>query len=103
MTTALEDFNFSLETTWLEESESEFPRVVVLKFLVPKHSNPAEVRSRIISTLAHDLGVVYEQDYSLEISLPYQMPWIVEVDHMCTLRFKEEEHFAMLKLHYASN
>lgn len=114
-----DDIELWIETSWIEDDQTEFNRVVIMEFFcqdmifsdsdsLSKTVGPT-LRSRIDRKLEQEIGLKHEQDY---IYANYDNPvmrdgkWIaapMNGEHRIEIRFKEEEHFAMLKLHYHGN
>lgn len=107
-----EDIEIKIESTWIEQGTSGFDRVVVIEYMCPEvirgDRSPIagdELRNTIELKLHSDLGLVHEQDYIFAF---YDAPVIKDgkwlrppaPERRAILRIKDEEHFAMFKLHY---
>lgn len=114
-----EDLELKIESTWIEnDNPSGFDRVIIVEFwtadILSSQTTDLSLtvgkglRNRVIKKLHNDLGLVHNQDYIFGV---YDNPkmsngtWIskpIFSDQRVILRMRQEEHFAMFKLHYTS-
>lgn len=116
MNQIIDDLELKIETTWLEETGSEFHRVIIVEYFCSdciQSSSGAmtrtigqQLRDRIMRKLTDDLGLMHNVDYIFGL---YDNPvmkngvWITKPSHddmRFILRLRDEEHYTMFKMHY---
>lgn len=113
-----DDLTLSIQTTWLENHDNGFNRVIVLEFFcsdcIMSGNDVFRVvgqalRDRVSAKLERDLGLVHGRDFVFAI---YDEPvmkdgvWTIRPiysDMRTVIHLKEEEHFVMFKMHYSDN
>ena len=110
------DLEFELANTWIEENGSGFHRVAVVNYFCPSilqstvgslmQTHGQQFRDRIADKLKNEMGIEHGDDY---IFGDYTNPvmkdgkWLVpppSSDFAFMLRFREDQHFIMFKIHY---
>lgn len=111
-----DDLELRIETTWIEETGSDFDRVVIVEYFtsdsVGSDMNSLfktvgkTLRTRISKKLKNDLGLVHKEDFIFGIYDNPEMEngkWLsapIPSDSRSIIRLKKEEHYTMFKLHY---
>lgn len=114
-----DDLELSIETTWIEETGTNFDRVVVLNFFTSdclsssgermQRTVGQPLRDRVSAKIESEVGLIHLEDY---IFHAYDDPvmrngkWApapLTGDMRTVIRIKDEEHFTMFKLHYHGN
>ena len=113
-----DDLELQLETTWIENTATGYDRVVVLNYFTRDifSSDPTVMlqtvgqlfRNRIADKLQQDIGLAHDEDF---IFAYYDQPemddgyWLSKpktADNRIIIRIRDEEHFAMFKMHYSN-
>jgi hypothetical protein len=87
------DIKIEIDTTWLESTESEFHRVVVLTITTDPDLFS---RENTIEKLERDIGLKVDIDYMF----CHDMFHAGDNFYSSTIRLRDEEQFVMLQLYY---
>lgn len=90
----VDEIQLGVNTTWLESTESEFHRVVVLT--VKNYDIDLFSYECVVDKLKNDIGLTLDADYV------YIKTMVETADNtlMVMIRMRNEEQFVMLQLHY---
>jgi len=102
---ATKDLDFKIETTWLEGDAYErgFPRVVVVEYFnwnIPAMYGSTALSPVMSSALAARIIEKIKEELGLRHKIDYTFGTNANGTFRIVFRIKEEEHYAMFKLHY---
>jgi hypothetical protein len=111
-----QDLELEIENTWIEENSSGFDRVVAVSYFCPSildgsvdelmETYGARFRARVSGKLLDEMGIEHGKDYlfgDYSITTIQDGTWLSKkppTNFQFLLRFREEEHFVMFKIHY---
>jgi len=103
----IDDLQLTIETTWLEQSDSKYNRVVVLNYTSSAHDpQRLNLAGLVREKLEYDIGIKHQIDYVFSHMARghtrYILGMAIAEDQRVVIRLKDEEHFVILKLHYAT-
>lgn len=112
-----DDLQLNIETTWIEETGTNYNRVVVLTFFTSDcFSSDGDkmlrtvgepLRERVSEKIEREVGLKHHEDYifhAYDDTVMREGRWApapLVGDMRTVIRIREEEHFAMFKLHYS--
>jgi|TARA_R110000851_G_C12632237_1_gene517968 hypothetical protein len=112
LTVTFDDFELEIETTWAEKCDLGFSRVVVLIVNMPALNTTglasptvqSAMHGKLIDKINADIGLICGTDYIFQENAISQIKNSTRFwDQRIVIRLQQEEHFAMLKLHYNGN
>ncbi len=106
-----DDLTFKLQNTWIEDADDGFGCVASVEYLCDNRidmlfeTTMGEFREQVKQKLKKELGLTHHEDYIFE---GYEDDWWDFVHnshrtqsfHQFVLKFREQQHFVMFKLHY---
>jgi hypothetical protein len=113
-----DDLKLKIESTWIEKDFDGFDRVIIFNvetndFISPVSLNKTSrdsIRARVEAKLTSEIGLVHGDDYVYDsydaVATSDRIATMFTPEEKSTkvsLKIQTEEHFTMLKLHYAGN
>tara|TARA_R110000851_G_scaffold99038_3_gene213922 strand:- start:212 stop:562 length:351 start_codon:yes stop_codon:yes gene_type:complete len=115
LSVTFDNFELEIETTWMENCDLGFDRVVVLVVSGMSATDLTELLSsnfqqqmhkKSIDKITAEIGLMHGTDYIFQEHATLQtrnLALALSLHQRIVIRLQQEEHFAMLKLHYNGN